>query len=820
MLTWSNWKTEPRSNRYHYASRFARQLPVIFVQPDLKEAKAKFEKTEIEGVSILHVYSQYGDIQNKLINRAILEKGFIKPLLWAYNVFFSRFIAQRFSPLVVFHATEDYFSPYYKGTDELYKHLDITLKQSDLLVAVSEGVLHSYAEKGGFTGEKLLLPNGCDYKFWAPTEEEVEGIISQSDEKKIILYQGGLNWRLDWRLIDDIGISLPDWEIWLCGLPGSESTEDLKSFRSPNIKKLGYLDPERVRTISHQATVGIIPFKQSEIIQVSLPLKAFEYVACGLPVVSVPIWTLENYKGIFEFAQTADEFVKLILQIAPSRYHRAAIQTRLEVASEQDYDVRFYELQQRIDFLLKNKAPNLKPLKILMLYDANSIHINTIREHLQSFSAFSQSQVFYSHATHDVLCVIDLSSFDVIVIHYSVRLSLDWHLSQSFADALRGYGGYKILFIQDEYDTTETARKWIASLGIQVVFTCVPEQYVDLVYPASRFPYLERLQTLTGYVPFTLADHKPKAISERKNVIGYRGKPLPYYYGDLCREKETIAQRMKQICEERGVPMDIEYTYEKRIYGNQWYAFIEDCKATLGTESGSNVFDDFGRIKMNVELALSRNPSITYNEIHAKYIGAEEGKIKMNQISPRIFEAIIYRTALVLFEGTYSGVVEPEKHFIPLKKDYSNVDEVLAKLQDDQYLEALADRAYRDVVESGKYSYQKFISDFDKFLSTRLVSRSKVVLLTGLFGAYDLDLERFAFVDYKPNIVFGVVSLISMQPLAPDQTLIELAAKSMSVSRFRSIKRNISEKLQAIPFLYSVAYKIYRYLLVLYHRVH
>ena len=37
MLTWSDWFTEPVSNRYHYATRFAKHLPVIFVQPDKEE---------------------------------------------------------------------------------------------------------------------------------------------------------------------------------------------------------------------------------------------------------------------------------------------------------------------------------------------------------------------------------------------------------------------------------------------------------------------------------------------------------------------------------------------------------------------------------------------------------------------------------------------------------------------------------------------------------------------------------------------------------------------------------------------------------------
>jgi hypothetical protein len=103
----------------------------------------------------------------------------------------------------------------------------------------------------------------------------------------------------------------------------------------------------------------------------------------------------------------------------------------------------------------------------------------------------------------------------------------------------------------------------------------------------------------------------------------------------------------------------------------------------------------------------------------------------MNQISPKIFEAIACRTALVLFEGRYSGVLEPGKHFLPLKKDFSNVDEVLAKLHDDTFLEALTERAYQDIIGSGRYTYQAFIGLVDAALERnwRPIAREEAVWL-------------------------------------------------------------------------------------------
>ncbi len=771
MLTWSDWKTEPRSNRYHYATRFAKHLPVIFVQPDLDEEKVTFEQTGFEGLEILHVYREYGRVQNKLINRALLERRYIQPLLWIYNPYFVDFVTHHYAPLKIFHATENYFtsSGLYGFENDFYDKLKRLLAGVDLLVTVSEGVLNSYMDLGGYIGQSIVLQNGCDFAFWKPGVDEMQKIISTPPApQKFILYQGGVNDRLDWELIRNIAVSLPQWEIWICGAVDPRVTGRFESLlRLSNVKYLGFLDPEHVRELSYRATVGIIPFVQSDLMRISLPLKAFEYVACGLPVVSIPIDALSRHKDFFEIARTADEFVAAIERIAETRSDSSKLQRRLSLAESQDYDQRFRELLLKIDDQIRQRKPVQRPLNILILYDANATRVSTIHEYLLSFSLFTRSNVYYAAATNDLECPVDLAGFDVVLFNYSVRLCYDWHFSPSFAEAVRDFGGYKAMFIQDEYDTPETTRKWMESLGMHTVFTCVPDEYVDLVYPLARFPRLERKQVLTGYLPLSIKAGNQKPMTDRKIAIGYRGRPLPYFYGDLGREKVTIAQKMKAICEDRGIPVDIEWREEERIYGDQWYTFVGNSKATLGTESGSNVFDDFGDIKEGIEKALKLNPSLSYEEAHAQFIGEKEGQIKMNQVSPRIFESIAFKTALILFEGTYSGVVQPDLHFIPLKKDFSNIDNVLNKLADDNYLEQLTERAYKDIIESGKYSYETFVRDIEEFLYSRVPCRSDASWITGIIGLYNPAYGRAEPIHYLRDSLSASVAPLTFRPLGP-----------------------------------------------------
>jgi len=55
-------------------------------------------------------------------------------------------------------------------------------------------------------------------------------------------------------------------------------------------------------------------------------------------------------------------------------------------------------------------------------------------------------------------------------------------------------------------------------------------------------------------------------------------------------------------------------------------------------------------------------------------------------------------------------------HYIPLKKDFSNFDEVMRLYHNEQFRRWLTDNCYTDLIASGRYSYRGFIDSFDKEL--------------------------------------------------------------------------------------------------------
>lgn len=381
--------------------------------------------------------------------------------------------------------------------------------------------------------------------------------------------------------------------------------------------------------------------------------------------------------------------------------------------------------------LLRNAVRYPHKLEIAMLCAPQGLIINTIREYVESFLNYSRHNIKVIGAPHPLArrrtkydgVEIEYNSFDVIIVHYSARVCVDGYIDKDVEKAIETFAGYKILFIQDEYTSTEGARKWIERMGIHLVYSVVPQPHIEKVYPRERYPFTEFKSILTGYVPIALErGFNVRPLSDRPHRIVYRGNLLPFHYGDLAREKAEIGIRMKAICQERGLSEDIEWEPGKKIHGSDWYNFLQSGRATLATESGTNIFDIDGDLKKQVDAYLKENPDATYEDVHEALLKPHEEALgfKMNQISPKVFEFIGARTALILFPGDYSGVVQPHVHYIPLEKDFSNVDEVLARLEDLDYLEQMTKRAFDDVIASGKYTYKSFVHDVDADLDARV----------------------------------------------------------------------------------------------------
>lgn len=365
--------------------------------------------------------------------------------------------------------------------------------------------------------------------------------------------------------------------------------------------------------------------------------------------------------------------------------------------------------------------------RLLLVCDYRPYEAATVLDHIEAIRRWSSCDVYVLPIFGDLPDELDLEAFDGLVVHYNVVMSNAEYLSPLARWRIRQYGGVKGAFIQDEYRFVDRTTSALRTLGIHVLFTCVPDDQVPLVYPAGRLPELRRTVTvLTGYVPATLLSQPTTSYPERVMDVSYRGRRLPFWMGSLAQEKSAIADRFAADAPSYGLAVDISCREEDRLYGQAWVDFLSRSKAMLGVESGAGVFDFDGSIEPTVNAYVADHPDAPFEEVHRKFLTDIDGRIRLNQISPRCFEAAALGTLMVLYPGDYSGVLEPWRHYVPLEKDHSNMDEVVRAIRDPETWERLTMQARDEVALNPKYMFSAMVEALDDGLDLKVSPRDSI----------------------------------------------------------------------------------------------
>lgn len=719
VLTDSAWRADSLDGRFLYARSFAQTLPVFVIAPESTPSLAVVplqpQSGGCDGVGLLLLPTVPSTEQVEAFNELLLAREIRRPLFWLAN-------CDAFLPVLdawpnamrVYRASADGEAVGVRRTRSV-QHAAVSFGSTlahhvDLVFASSADVAEAYRKYGDYSGALLVVEPGCELASLGrlATVERRTGVAS-----KIVMVRGPIDDTLDYGLLHEVVHALPDWQFRFYGaaVDGLQQWEALAAHEN----------------VQHHASIGLSALSDLAKLVAAVwdprgssaasEIARQEYDSAGLPFISA-----DSHLG----PASCQAIVGALLQAQQQSQRPAApVADTLDI----EFGRRFAQVER---LLLECYAEQLaKPLdrrlNIAVLYDDRWNHVGTVEEHVTSFQKYSRHNIYFVPISRQTPLrdqklaeEVDFSIFDVLIYHYAVRLSLKDYLPEPMARKIERFTGLKILFIQDEYDTTNTARAWIRRLAFDMVYTCVPPEGREYVYPASCFQHTEFLSTLTGYVPEDPSLGRYQVpLREREVMVAYRGRMLPYFYGSLGWQKYRIGVDVKALAQARGLNVDIEVDDSKRIYGADWYRFMGSARATLGTESGSNVFDFDGTLRGKIEKILDANPGATFDDLYRELLEPLERNIRMNQVSPKIFEAIRLRTALVLFEGEYSGVVKPWVHYIPLRQDYANIDEVFEKLQDFDFLETLTERAYQDVVASGKYSYRAFVEGVDADIERR-----------------------------------------------------------------------------------------------------
>jgi hypothetical protein len=350
----------------------------------------------------------------------------------------------------------------------------------------------------------------------------------------------------------------------------------------------------------------------------------------------------------------------------------------------------------------------------------------TIRQHLRTLSASTRGHhIHYHNVRQGIPLGLRLFPFDAIVLHTTL-LGLRW--SPRFASIRRKLAwlktapGVKIALPQDEYDHAHVLDEWLAEMKVNVVASIFDEPLRAHLYPTGAGG-AEFLRCHTGYIDEPTAQAIAPAlprIAERPLDLVYRACRLPFWFGAHGQLKHQISEIFSKQAAELGLKYDISTRGDDTIVTNDWFTFLASSKATIGCESGSSVLDRRGEMQALLRAMLSQEPHLTFAQA-SRRLPAGWDSHRFFAMGPRHLEAVITRTCQVLVAGEYDGVLHAHRHYIPVRRDFHDLDEVLHKLRDHALLQATADRAYEEIYLRDRKTYGAFAETLDGILDRTAV---------------------------------------------------------------------------------------------------
>ncbi|HXT84047.1 MAG TPA: polysaccharide pyruvyl transferase family protein [Verrucomicrobiae bacterium] len=239
----------------------------------------------------------------------------------------------------------------------VYARHKYLIENSDIVLVTADKLLLEVKQLRN--KDVYLLSNAVDYEHFHVQKNittipgEIKKILGNT-KKPIVGYFGALASWVDYDLIRYIATKRSDLEFVLIGWDYDGSLEKSKLLGIKNVHYLGVKEYEKLPNYAIWFDICILPFSLNEVTHATSPIKLFEYMALGKPIISTPIKEALKYKSVIiandkkQFAEKIDDALKL-------RDDDHYLELVDNEARENTWEIRFTQLDKILQDVLHEK---------------------------------------------------------------------------------------------------------------------------------------------------------------------------------------------------------------------------------------------------------------------------------------------------------------------------------------------------------------------------------------------------------------------------------------------------------------------------------
>lgn len=278
----------------------------------------------------------------------ILNKNGIKDFIFlnSFNFYYPG-IGNRLKPVIkVYQCIDPMITPY-DIKHGLVSELQL-VKESDMVICTSKAL---YNEKLKINPNTFFIPNAADLSHSSKALDERTDVhpLLKNIPKPILGYFGSIERRMDYDIIKEVVTANPDKSFVFAGPVIHEHVPEW-FLNTPNIYSPGQIAYDEMPGILKGFDIATIPFKKDDVSTTIFPLKLFEYLGAGKPVILTDFNPdLKDYThGAVNFCSDAEGFTRAINAILKNDGPEQQ-ELRLKVAQENTWKIRSNEIVHLIE---------------------------------------------------------------------------------------------------------------------------------------------------------------------------------------------------------------------------------------------------------------------------------------------------------------------------------------------------------------------------------------------------------------------------------------------------------------------------------------